>query len=1152
MSEVVPSSAPSRSRRRVGFTRYIALSAITFAVLWLLHPPIFAWGLRLLGERVLPSTTGIEIRATKIRADMADAIRMEGVRVRVVRPEVSRTLVRIGHLELHFPSVWGALFGDHRLFSLLSIEGMEGILDFRRQALPPKRGGDHSRDEQEVASTRLLHVLPLAAHATGVNLGILIGENQTYRIEGGSIDLSEHRLGSFYASRLGIEAGPIRQEVVKAEAVTAWKRGVFYLSDFHLRPDVALDSFSLDLVRPGGVGLAFEVGLLGGDLRCDIGFGSKGGALTIDSASWASNIDLAPLSALLNMPGKASGKLREGRFIFRGAPSRPAEAEASLRVVADGFSWNGRGWESLELGANLIGRKVYLADFNLRQSGNRLAATGEMILAGKFADFLKSTFLLDVSGEIHNLGALSGLLGEPFDKMSGELSLASRLSGRDGNLDGFLNLEAWSAQYRGVPIRSGKIRAVFKNNEACLVDCELWSGKDLLSARGSIQIPSPHQYAGEVDLDTQDLAAYNVLFGLSGGRNVLGGGLKLRWQGDGSAVAHSGAFSSTLSEFTTSETPEGVSGTFEGTYSPENIYFKQFALRRGPLELTSTLTLATSGVQWGGIELRGGKKTLLSGEMFLPLDPFAVLKGKDPLDALDAAKPLAISLQSEQLDLRSLLELGGQPANFGGQIHLVIGATGPAGAPLVSGTLAIKGLGGKTEGMVIPASDIQATLSATGGRAELLGSLSTGSQPPVTLKASVPFGLSRGGDGRPTLMDHSAPIAGEIVFTRTNLAALRPMLARVRRVEGELSGRVEMKNNLLAPEFFGRLDLASGVLDIAPSFPVLGTLSGALLFDRSKVTLDGVSGEAGGGPFKLSASMDFGDRSNPRYAAGLEGQKMLLVSAPGLSLRANVDLKAEGDNAGGFVRGRIGLVDSLCTRCLEIVPATRIRRPNGAQKPVGRDVWARIPQPFAAWKLDLAVQDDGPFLAVGEGLTDGRIITDLKVVGSPGDPRPDGAILLHDISASLPFCALKVREGRITFSRDTPRLPSIELRGSASMADHRIEAYAFGPLGEGNLMLRSSPALSQDVLAFILATGGAPDTGSTLRLVDASCDLTRLPVLLPFRNQLGQPPIDAGPLLVRPLAPGSIGAWDTRAFSLLPEPEGGIFKGGSNIFFRLR
>ncbi len=113
-----------------------------------------------------------------------------------------------------------------------------------------------------------------------------------------------------------------------------------------------------------------------------------------------------------------------------------------------------------------------------------------------------------LSASIKNLGALAGLLGSPFDEMTGRMSLSSSISGQEGKLGGYLSMEGSNMGFRKHPIESGRVEVAFANTEAQIAQCELWSGGDYLRAKGAVDIASPHNYSGEVQASLRDIASY--------------------------------------------------------------------------------------------------------------------------------------------------------------------------------------------------------------------------------------------------------------------------------------------------------------------------------------------------------------------------------------------------------------------------------------------------------------------------------------------------------------------------------------------------------------------------------------------------------------------------------------------------------------------
>mgnify|MGYP003693971081 CR=1 FL=1 len=165
-------------------------------------------------------------------------------------------------------------------------------------------------------------------------------------------------------------------------------------------------------------------------------------------------------------------------------------------LAADGFRLNKRGWESLELGARMIHRRVAVSDLVLKQKENTLAASGEFSLDQGWLGMAKAPFLLHLTASINELGALAGLFGSPFDEMSGRMSLSGSINGQAGKLGGFLTLEGSQMGFRKQPIDSGRVEVSFAGSEVQVTQCEFWSGEDFVRAKGNVEIECPSHLCG--------------------------------------------------------------------------------------------------------------------------------------------------------------------------------------------------------------------------------------------------------------------------------------------------------------------------------------------------------------------------------------------------------------------------------------------------------------------------------------------------------------------------------------------------------------------------------------------------------------------------------------------------------------------------------
>lgn len=1058
-------SAPRRLRRGL-----LVLAVAVLAVLWLTHPAIFAWGLRhgiTWGGRQI----GLNVEVERISASLTRPIVLENLRLRAAGGP-SATVSEIGKIEISLNWLGDVLFEHGRVLREISLQDGRGLIDVRQASLPRQPLPELTPEAARSQAETLLRFLPQKISLANCTLEVL-GDGQYYGLEKFSAVFREDMLGKFETENARVGLAGATNNLGPLRAVTAWKAGTAYLADLVLRSDIKVDSLGADLVRPGGISLDLAAEIFGGSLRGGVAYGASKGLLTMDSTVWVSGVGLAPLPGLLGWKGKLDGIIREARLTFRGSPERAVEAEASLRMVADGVRWNERGWESLEVGANLIHRRLSVNDFDLRQKENRLNGNGEVSLAEGWDSFFRAPFLVNVSGSIQDLGTLAGLVGSPFDEMAGRMSLNGSVSGSNGRMDGFLTVEASEVGYRERPIESAKIDVLFSGEEAQISRCEIWSGQDYLRAKGTVGLRKPFRYSGELQARAEDVVTYAALFRTPGAESVYAGALEARWQGDGTLSAHSGAVTLSLDDFISEFTPSGLTGHFSATYSPENLYFSNFELQHEDLTFSTQATAARSGLTLKNAVFRSGKRELADGEMFLPLDVFSLASGVSWQKALNVEKPLYLNVASRgALELAEIFALTGREIPLSGSFRLNMTATGPVLQPSLRGELKGENLLVRTEGVNLPSSTLDLALSTAEARARLAGKLETRGFAPVALEAGMPFGFKRDDGGNLHWTNPGGELDGSVRFPRTELGVFRPFLPSIRGLGGILSGGVTLGGTLSKPRLSGNLSLSDGWMQVNARAPRITNVNTLLNFDAEKMTVARCTGEIAAGPVQVTGGINFADPKNLKFDLALHGEKVLLARDEGLRVRANVDLKAQGEGPRGSLTGAIRLVDGRIYRRLEITPLL-VPSPLEEDMYVPPDFAGLVPYPFSDWRLDVAISNETPFSIKGN-LASGEIIPQMRLQGTLGFPWPEGQIELKDARAYLPFTTVFIKQGWITFDRASPWMPNLDVRGSAEVLDYDVQLYTFGRLDEHNLILRSDPPLSQESLVLLLTTGFAP------------------------------------------------------------------------------
>lgn len=1052
---------------------WLFLILVTAPAVWLLHAPVLSWAARKALEE-WSSANGLTFSADKVDVRFDGPVLIEGVRFRSTQGTGRLTSLDLARLEWKWGGPGNFFSEGGRAIRKLSISGLAGVWDFSSEAgrsVGPAVPLPLRWVPQEISLES--PALDLLSKAGKLSLRDL------------AATLSEAEAGQMELGAVAFQSGPFSRALGPIHGRTAWKYGTLWLATMEVLPGIRIENLSVELLRDGGPSLSLNANCFGGSLRGDAAFAAD--TDTLDIAVWASNIPMDKLAELAEVPGQVGGKLAEGRLTYRGEPGRPADAEASLRLVADGFEWNKRGWESLEIGASLIHRRLVVNGFELRQKENLVGFSGEISLADGWSEIARSPFLLNIHADIRELGALAGLLGGPIGEAGGRMTATGSVSGRAGRVDGFLSAEASDITFRSLPASCLRADAVFRGGEMEIVRCDLFSKSDTASVRGSVSQSAPHQYSAEVNARIADLVTYLAPFHAPGAGKIYGGALDIRWQGDGTVKSHSGAFELKLKNFVSGVTPAGLTGEFAGTYSPNNVYFSTLRMEKDSLRLDSHATFAGSGVTLKDVELRAGNNSLLEGSAFIPINVFAIVAGMDWRGAIDSEREAYLrAVTPKELALGPLLQLAGQDLPLEAKFRVNLEAGGPPARLEAKGEIAARDIVWKQSG--IPPAQLGAKFSAAEGKASLDGLLDIRGFQSLQLAAHMPFGLMHSDQGDWRWLNPSGEFEAHIDFPRTDLGVLRPFLPKLQKLTGSLSGRLNLSGTIGSPRTDGWIALKDGGVEFSEHSPPVKSTDATLAFDGTNLVVKNFQGAIGAGHYEISGAVGLADPKNPAWDLRFAGKDIPLVQNPGVRVRANMDLSAAGNNSSGTVRGLVRLTNSRISRRLHVT--LQLPGAPGAVPDFEPPVF-HVPDPFARWTIDVAIASETPFLIRGR-ISDGTIVPDVNLSGPLARPLPTGRISLKNVEALLPSATMTIPDGRMDFFPDSPWVPVLDVRGVARLPEHDVQAFAFGPSNERKLILRSEPPLPQESLVLLLDTGTA-GTSETDGLFPQSHDPGRSP-----------------------------------------------------------
>ncbi|MFM8363744.1 MAG: hypothetical protein ACKOAS_01175 [Verrucomicrobiota bacterium] len=1001
---------------------------------------------------------GLEFAAQSVKAGFFEPLVFEGVTIRVhERTGNSNSAVDIERLQLDWQKL-GAFFSNpRRLISTVSIRRMNAHLDFRRAETGTPSDLGWKPVAALAALLRPAGDWPGALSLEGSRIEVetdssrWVADRCTARVNSGGPGQLEVGALTIHTPRFERVLGPMT-------ASTRWDGKNLSVAGLEIFPGVVADGISCVLEPGVDPSVSFQGRVFGGTLRGDWNFQRGERGAVWDFAAVCSNVALEALPAVLGIEGKTQGRLAEGRFTFRGEPGRPTDAEASLRVLAKDFRWNDRGWESLEIGASLIHRRLLVSNFDLRQSENSVTLNGEISLADGWDKITEAPFLVNLRANIKELGSLARLTGGSDQEARGALVAEGSVSGRPGSLDGFVGIRAKAIEYRGIPVDKVDMEVLFRKSLAEIVRCEVRSGKDSFVAKGQVGVIAPHSYLGELEAGLSDVAVWLRPFPALGGGMVTGGALKLKWSGDGSLEGHSGSFDLGLTRFVSGFTPAGITGKFEGTYSPKNIHLSRVEVQKERLRLQSRVTLSPHGINFDDLELGANGSDLLRGKIYLPVNPFTLRSLSEWNAAVLGTRDIYVEADTPgELELGDLAALVGQEWPIEGRLAMNVQAFGPASG--IDGKLALQArdLIWRGRGDGVPSS-LQLEMRTTAGAAKITGELQNPAMSPLKISASFPFGMFQDADGMPRWLQRNATVQASADFPRAELALLRPFFPSLGGLSGELSGKLDFNGTLDAPSLAGSAEIRNAAFHFGALPSPAEFVNGRLEIENGVLKIREVAGEIDPGRFEFNGECAFPEPWKPHWSMTWTGEKIPLQNDARVLLLANVDLRGKD----GRLEGRVDLVDSKIQGRLEIQPFLSAPGTAGVdlKKPL-RTLAALAPG--GGWGLDVMVNSPKP-IDIRGGAFPASMTVDLRLEGMVEAPIPVGQIRWQGIETLAPAKTFLTCDGSISFFPDIPGEAFVLAESSGFINDATFSAVAFGSLAEGKWVLRSGEPQSQFLL----------------------------------------------------------------------------------------
>jgi len=676
-----------------------------------------------------------------------------------------------------------------------------------------------------------------------------------------------------------------------------------------------------------------------------------------------------------------------------------------------------------------------------------------------------NAYVTDGKIELNNLAVFGDLLKSlgQSDVVGGNLLVAWSGKGDLATVfpDAHLRVLGKSIKYRGLSVQKVDVAGDLVQRNLDLSSCKVvFDQKNFIDASGGAKIEEPYDYKANALVEFDDLGFLNELAKSFGQDLGLGGKFHASWTGKGPIKDQTGNVE-VHAEQLRAKSVQGIKFDASGTYQGMTAEVPTFKIFSPYADLDASIKFNPQALGIPSLKLSKSGNAVV-GNLKIPLD-FGPNR-KTPL-ALD--EPFEANLRADKIGLASL-----QP-----------------GKPQVTGTVGLRLQGSKT----LRDPLIELTASARDVRTTAVSNLSA-AQGDLTVrladKALVVDGKVTQPDVHPLTLTGRMPVdLGQILETGTfpentpiqfalkwpsnNLAFIRKIVPEIKIIEGTADINVNATGTLKHPEVGGQIRTALARFQAkTDTVPPISNFASTISFRQDHIQIDQLNGLAGGGAFNGTGSIDFKDGTNPKFDLGLKGKQVLLTRSDGIIVRANFDLSVRGPLSGGEVVGRVGITDSRFFKDIDILPLNLPGRPPPQPPAAGPPPSISVTTPpFNAWKFNIAVVTDDPFL-IQSNLARGRVSIHLQAGGTGAAPSVTGNVLINRLVASLPFSKMEIDNGRIDFVQGANILdPALSITGRSTVRDYEVRLRIFGNVSRPTILLDSSPPLAQGDILVLLATG---------------------------------------------------------------------------------
>jgi hypothetical protein len=641
--------------------------------------------------------------------------------------------------------------------------------------------------------------------------------------------------GKFLAREISVNSPLLRQTFSNLRGATSWEAGRLTIAGIPLVPRLDLEALTIDFshLARRRLGIDLHLDSYGGTLRASFQ-GRAGEKFGIDIAGSAANVSLTQFCLALGFREPITGAVRASKFTFRGNPGEFLDGTASLWIELTNFAWRARRADNVMLGATYYNRRLEVDQLYVRQRQNELTVNGELAWPKGPGGWTRPPFRGQLNAAIPDLNGFAQFLGATTGDFSGAIFAEGNLDSVSPEAHGKVTLRGEAVNYRGVALDSLGASLLLKGTEMTVEKMEVLHAQDFMRAEGSFDLAASHRFAGRLTGAIDDLGAYAALLPEGFRSAKIGGGVTFDWTGDGTLAAHSGTMQLFAHGLQLPVAPLRLplDLTLEGTYSPQDIFFRTFKLASQRVSLGGFLLLGQNFTELQALTVNLDGVPRISGTLFLPFSFARWRATRSLLEALDEGQKFDVDLAVDGLDLKQFASALGEQSTATGILYGKVAAFGPLRSLQLTLDAQLQNLGPSTE-----SNSINCRTHYADGRADLDLNAIFGVSAPLAAKAWLPLRLDKSSLAAGNVLDPAEQLFLKIDCPALFLETL-PNDWRWKAEHGLVTGGISFSNTVQAPMVNGTVQILNAQFLPQPPWPQLRDLEAEIYFANSEVFIN--------------------------------------------------------------------------------------------------------------------------------------------------------------------------------------------------------------------------------------------------------------------------------------------------------------------------